>query len=89
MEKTTIYLPADLRLYLRDAARRTGHSQADLIREALEAQRDSAPGSKITIIGIADSSSAVPAADTEARRGLYRRHLETKFASMRERPADA
>jgi hypothetical protein len=35
MEKTTLYLPADLQRRLSDAARRTGRSQADLIREAL------------------------------------------------------
>jgi predicted transcriptional regulator len=35
MEKTTLYLPAELQRRLSDAARRTGRSQADLIREAL------------------------------------------------------
>jgi len=35
MEKTTLYLPAELQRRLYDAARRTGRSQADLIREAL------------------------------------------------------
>lgn len=89
MEKTTIYLPADLRLYLRDAARRTGKSQADIIREALEAQRDATPAPKMTIIGIANSISAVPAADREPRRGLYRQHLDQKFSRVRDRPADA
>lgn len=39
MDKTTIYLPSDLRLYLRDAARRAGKSQAELIREAIDAKR--------------------------------------------------
>jgi Arc/MetJ-type ribon-helix-helix transcriptional regulator len=35
MEKTTLYLPAELQRRLSDAARRTGRTQADLIREAL------------------------------------------------------
>lgn len=35
MEKTTLYLPAELQRRLSDAARRSGRSQADLIREAL------------------------------------------------------
>jgi predicted transcriptional regulator len=37
MEKTTLYLPADLQAELRALARRTGRPQAVLIREALEA----------------------------------------------------
>ena len=36
MEKTTLYLPAELQRALRALARRTGRSQAVLIREALE-----------------------------------------------------
>jgi Arc/MetJ-type ribon-helix-helix transcriptional regulator len=35
MEKTTLYLPADLQHALRDLARRTGRSQADVVREAV------------------------------------------------------
>jgi hypothetical protein len=35
MEKTTLYLPSELQVALRDAARRTGRSQAEIIREAL------------------------------------------------------
>lgn len=37
MEKTTLYLPADLHRALREAARRVRTSQAQLVREALEA----------------------------------------------------
>jgi len=35
MEKTTLYLPRELQLALREAARREGRSQADVAREAL------------------------------------------------------
>ena len=35
MEKTTLYLPDEMRLALRDAARRSGRPQAELVREAL------------------------------------------------------
>ena len=35
MEKTTLYLPADLQVSLRDLSRRTGRPQAAIIREAL------------------------------------------------------
>ncbi len=88
MERTTIYLPRDLRLYLKDAAQRSGKSQADIIRAALEAQRGSAPAPNLTIVGIAASNSAVRAADRDGQRAAYRRHLEEKFATERG-PADA
>lgn len=35
MEKTTVYLPEDLKLALRRAARSSGRSEADLIREGI------------------------------------------------------
>jgi hypothetical protein len=35
MEKTTIYLPAELRVALRDLGRRTGRPQAEIIRDAV------------------------------------------------------
>lgn len=35
MERTTVYLPAELRRALRDAAQRSGRPQAELVREAL------------------------------------------------------
>jgi predicted transcriptional regulator len=37
MEKTTIYLPDDLRIALKEIARRSGRPQAELIREAIAA----------------------------------------------------
>lgn len=36
MSKTTLYLPVDLQQALRAEARRSGASQADLVRQALE-----------------------------------------------------
>jgi hypothetical protein len=35
MEKTTLYLPAELQRALREEGRRSGRAQAELIREAL------------------------------------------------------
>ena len=35
MEKTTLYLPAEIQIALRDAAKRAGKPQAELVREAL------------------------------------------------------
>jgi hypothetical protein len=40
VEKTTLYLPSELLGELRDAARRTGQSQADIVRSALRAYLD-------------------------------------------------
>lgn len=36
MEKTTLYLPPELQVALREVARREGRSQAEVAREALE-----------------------------------------------------
>ena len=36
MEKTTLYLPADLHRALKEHARRSGRAQAQLVREALQ-----------------------------------------------------
>ena len=38
MEKTTVYLPEDLKRALRRMASASGRSEADLIREAIAAQ---------------------------------------------------
>ncbi len=35
MNKTTLYLPGDLQRALAEAARRTGRTQAELVREAI------------------------------------------------------
>jgi hypothetical protein len=36
MQKTTLYLPDDLQRQLRDVSKRSGRSQADLVRAAVE-----------------------------------------------------
>jgi Ribbon-helix-helix protein, copG family len=40
VEKTTLYLPPELQAELRDAARRSGKPQAEIIRAALRAYLD-------------------------------------------------
>lgn len=40
VDKTTLYLPTELLRELRDAARRTGQSQADIVRAALRSYLD-------------------------------------------------
>jgi plasmid stability protein len=37
MDKTTLYLPTELRIALRERSRRMGRPQAEVIREALQA----------------------------------------------------
>lgn len=36
MDKTTLYLPTELHIALREASRRMGRPQAEIIREALQ-----------------------------------------------------
>jgi hypothetical protein len=64
MEKTTLYLPADLQRSLGAAAKREGRPQAEIIREALAAYL--AGKSSITLHSIgAGSDSEVSGATSE------------------------
>jgi hypothetical protein len=84
MEKTTIYLPADLRWYLKDAARRSGKSQADLIREALDVQRATDPRPKPKSIGAFRSDGKVPASEIKQWvRKEWSKDLEKKYPRHR------
>ena len=65
MNKTTLYLPADLQRALREVAQRTGRRQADLVREALEAYLSLQGRPLPSSIGIAEDS-AFTARDSEA-----------------------
>jgi len=65
MDKTTLYLPDELKRALRDAARRLGRAQAELIREALtEYLRDHTRPRPQSIGAAADGR--VAARDSEA-----------------------
>jgi hypothetical protein len=84
MEKTTIYLPAELRWYLKDAARRSGKSQADLIREALDAQRANAPRPKPKSIGAFRGDGGVSASEIKQWvRKEWSKDLEKKYPRRR------
>ena len=65
MDKTTLYLPTELRRRLRDTARRSGRHQADVIRSALEAYLDQPGSARPTSIG-AGADPTLHAADSEA-----------------------
>ena len=53
MEKTTLYLPAEIQIALRDAAKRAGRPQAELVREALTRYLADQPRPLPKSIGIA------------------------------------
>jgi hypothetical protein len=64
MEKTTLYLPAELHRALKEQARRSGRAQADLVREALESYLSGALWPQPTSIG-AGADDGVSARESE------------------------
>jgi len=64
MDKTTLYLTPELRRRLRDASRRTGRAQADVIRAALDAYLGEHQASRPQSIGTGDDAE-LEAGDTE------------------------
>lgn len=72
VEKTTLYLPAELHRALRAEARRTGVTQAELVREALRERLAAQPAPDLSgFIGMT-AAEDVPAADDERRLERYR-----------------
>lgn len=65
VEKTTLYLPRDLQARLREQARRSGRSQADVIRSALQRHLADEKGVDRGFIGIGDDPG-LDARDSEA-----------------------
>lgn len=59
VQKTTVYLPTPLHERLRAAAQREGLSQAELVREAIEARLDRSARSGSTIVGMFSESIPV------------------------------
>ena len=56
MDKTTIYLPPELRRALADHARRERRPQAEIIREAIATYVGAAPRPKMTFVGAGEDS---------------------------------
>ncbi len=56
MERTTLYMPADLQLALRDEALRSGRPQAALVRDALRAYLGSRQRPAVTSVGLGEDS---------------------------------
>ena len=65
VDKTPLYLPPEQRRRLREASRRSGRRQADLIRAALDAYLAETPANRPRSIG-AGEDEVLEAADTEA-----------------------
>jgi predicted transcriptional regulator len=57
MTKTTLYLPDELLLTFRSLARRTGRSQAELMREALQGYAADQTPLRLRSVGIAKHAS--------------------------------
>jgi hypothetical protein len=57
MKKTTLYLPPELQRTYRELARRTGRSQAVLMREALQCYADVQEPPRLRSLGIARNVS--------------------------------
>jgi Arc/MetJ-type ribon-helix-helix transcriptional regulator len=66
VQKTTVYLPEDIRRGLDGAARATGRSQADLIREALRTYLADRPPAWPESFGRHRSAGTFAARDDEA-----------------------
>jgi hypothetical protein len=64
MKKTTLYLPDELQLLLKEAARRTGQSEATVVREALARYLEQIPRPLPQSIG-AGEDPEVAARDSE------------------------
>lgn len=87
MEKTSLYLPAELQRALRDAARREKRAQADIVRDAIATYLAGKPRPKPEIIGAARGSKddGVGSANIKAWvRSEWARDLNKK-ASLKKR----
>lgn len=65
VEKTTLYLPSELQLALREVARRQHRTMADLVREAVEAYLRSQTRPNLTSVGLGEDDN-LTGADSEA-----------------------
>ncbi len=68
MRKTTLYLPNELQRQLQEAARRSGRSQADLLRAAVTAYLREEPRRLPRFIGAGDD----PELSSEEAKGWMR-----------------
>lgn len=73
MERTTVYLDSALKRRLKDAAARTGESEAGLIREALERYLADVPSPVLRPVGRSSDGGIAGREESELeRRGFGR-----------------
>jgi hypothetical protein len=72
MEKTTLYLERETRSRLRDAARRSGRPQAELLREAITRYLDSDAAPVPRSIGLGVDPEVTGANSEDWLRGHWR-----------------
>lgn len=65
VEKTTLYLPADLQRALQEQARRSGRPQAELVREALRAYLEGTASPRPRSLGLGEDAG-LSGRDSEA-----------------------
>jgi hypothetical protein len=65
MEKTTLYFPPEIHRALKEAARRAGRSQADIVREAVEQYLGRLGRPRLRSIGVG-ADGTLPASELEA-----------------------
>ncbi len=56
MEKTTLYLPADMQRALQEQARRSGRPQAELVREALRSYLEATVSPRPRSLGLGEDA---------------------------------
>lgn len=65
MDKTTLYLPTELRLAIRSISRSTGRAQAAVIREAIQQYVDGQEPPPLLSLGIAEDAGGLQGADVD------------------------
>jgi hypothetical protein len=74
MEKTTLYLPAELQRALQEQSRRSGRPQAELVREALRTYLEGAGSPRPRSLGLgADAELSGRESETWLERQWSRR----------------
>lgn len=88
VDKTTLYLTPQLRRRLRDAARRSGRRQADLIRAALDAYLDDGATNRPRSIGAGEDAMVHAEATEDWLRERWHPHREGSRAAGASTPDD-
>ncbi len=88
MEKTTLYLPDDLRQELRAAARQSGQSQAELIRGAVRSFLESRPAALPRSVGAVSDGAFDARNDETYLAKAWDRKWDERERERRELPPE-